>query len=148
MKGRSDDVEFAKDIFLSCFRVDACLLFREANSPSSVWTFSGLSFLSFTLLSFFFCAAFTLSFLLLFYPFGAKPIDTRTGNLPRGTLDPLRTDPDSASTAVQVLANVSQLPSRARRSSELNGPQRYTKMFRKLLTSSFFPLWGAPRRPG
>ena len=74
-------------------------------------------------------------------------MDERVENSPRRILDLLSTQPDSATIARQVLATVSQLPGRPRQSSELGDPQRYSKIFRYLLTTPIFPTWGRPTGP-
>ena len=61
-------------------------------------------------------------------------------------MDTLQTDPDSASTADQVLANVAMMPTRASQRAELHGPQRHLKTC-YLPTSAIFPHWGSPIGP-
>ena len=90
---------------------------------------------------------FLLSLLRLFYPFGAHSTDTRVANIARGTPYLLRTDPDSASIAEQVCANVSRLSSRARQSSDLNDLQRYPRIFRYPPSPPVPPHWGRPTGP-
>ena len=74
-------------------------------------------------------------------------MENRVANLSQRVSDLSRTDPHSASKAEQVLANVYQLPGRARQSPEINDPQRYLTIFRYLLMTSIFPLWGRPADP-
>ena len=68
-------------------------------------------------------------------------------NLAQGIWDLIRTDPETASIAGQVLAAVSQISRRARQRSDLNGPQRYLEILCSLLTSPIFSYSGRPNGP-
>ena len=74
-------------------------------------------------------------------------MDERVEHVSRRNLDLLVTNPDLAPIPVQVFANVSQLSIRTRRSSEFNGPQRYSGVFIYPLMTSTFPHNGRPTGP-
>ena len=73
-------------------------------------------------------------------PSALNSMVNRAEPLPRRFLDPLRTDPDAAAAADQVLANVSMLPNRSRQQSELDDPQRYLGLPAFYLSRPFFHI--------